>query len=102
MKKILTSLTVVCLFSVGAAFAADDGESLFQANCQGCHGADGSRVPPNAAGAVKGLGEDQILKMLSGYKDGSFGGKSKQVMKGVVSRLSDDQLKSVAGYAAKL
>lgn len=40
--------------------------------------------------------------MLEGYRDGTFGGQRKQVMVGVVKRLSDEQMKSLAEYAAAL
>lgn len=102
MKKTLLVLSATfCLFSFGVAFA-DDAADLYKTHCQGCHGADGSRIPPNAAAAIKGQSSADLLKMLQGYKDGSFGGKNKQVMTGVAKRLSDDQMKSVADYASKL
>lgn len=43
-----------------------------------------------------------LLNMLEGYRDGTFGGQRKQVMVGVVKRLSDEQMKSLAEYAAAL
>ena len=102
MKKIVIAFsTALCLFSFGIAFA-DDAATLYKTHCQACHGADGSRAPTNTTLIIKGKSSAEVLTMLEGYKDGSFGGKSKQVMTGVVKRLSDDQLKSVSDHVSKL
>ena len=103
MKKMLTVLSVaVCLFSFSVAFAAEDTAQLFKTHCQSCHGADGGRAPVSGAEPIKGQSAADLLKKMQGYKDGSFGGHKKQVMTGVVKRLSDKQLKNLADYASKL
>lgn len=105
MKKIMIALAALaCLFAFTAAHAADTpaDATLYKSHCQGCHGEDGSRAPSNGVEPIKGQRAADLQKKLAGYKDGSFGGKAKQVMEGVVKQLSDDQLKSVADYAATL
>ena len=46
MKKVLIVFSAVMLLSsFGVAFADGDAANLFKTHCQGCHGADGGRVP---------------------------------------------------------
>ena len=46
MKKVLIVFSAVMLLaSFSVAFADGDAANLFKTYCQGCHGADGSRVP---------------------------------------------------------
>lgn len=103
MKKILLGLSAATLvFSFGAAVAADDGAVLFETHCQACHGPDAGRPPVPGITPIKGRSSDELLKMLNGFKDGTFGGAEKQVMEGVVKPLSEDQLKTLADYVSKL
>lgn len=103
MKKILIALSaLVCVFSFSAAFAAEDGASLFKSQCQSCHGADGSRVPASGVAPIGGQSTADIMKMLNGYKAGTYGGQRKQTMEGVAKRLSDEQVQSVSDYVSKL
>jgi len=40
-------------------------------------------------------------KALTGYKDGSYGGAMKGVMKGQVAKLTDDDIKAIAEAVGK-
>ena len=53
-----------------------------------------SHVPAN-------LTKADIVKALNGYKDGSYGGAMKGLMKGQVAKLSDDDIKALADYMGK-
>ena len=100
MKKVLIVFSAVMLLSsFGVAFA--DGDAA-KTHCQGCHGADGGRVPASGIAPIKGQSAADLLKKLEGYKDGSFGAQRKLVMENVVKQLSDEQLKSLADYASTL
>jgi cytochrome c len=96
MKKIV--LATVAL--VGFAFA--DAPASY-VSCKACHGVKGevntttqskSHVPAN-------LSKADIEKSLHGYKDGSYGGAMKAIMKGQVAKLTDDQIKELANYMGK-
>ncbi len=103
MKKTWIVMTgATFLFSLAVAFAADDAASLFQDRCQACHGADAGRSPAPGINPIKGRSSADILKMLEGFKSGTFGGAEKQVMEGVTQQLSADQMKSLADYVSKL
>jgi len=87
MKKIILSLTVL-----GAA-------SLFAANtaaCVGCHGADFGKKALGKSKIVKDMTKADIEKALHGYKDGTYGGAMKGLMKGQVAKLSDADIKEIA------
>ena len=103
MRKILIAGTaVLSLCSFGAVFAGEDAAELFKTHGQSCHGADGGRAPGSGIAPIRGQNSADLLNMLEGYRDGTFGGQRKQVMVGVVKRLSDEQMKSLAEYAAAL
>jgi cytochrome c553 len=96
MKKIV--LATVAL----AAFAFAEAPAAYMA-CKACHGVKGevntttqskSYVPAN-------LTKADIEKNLKGYKDGTYGGPMKAIMKGQVAKLSDADIKALADYMGK-
>lgn len=96
MKKIV--LTTISL----AALAFASAPASYNA-CKACHGVKGeinittksqSYVPAN-------LSKADIEKALKGYKDGTYGGPMKALMKGQVGRLSDTDIKALADYMGK-
>ena len=96
MKKIV--LATVAL----AAFAFAEAPASYMA-CKACHGVKGevntttqskSYVPAN-------LTKADIEKNLKGYKDGTYGGPMKAIMKGQVAKLSDADIKALADDMGK-
>lgn len=103
MKKILIGLSAATfLFSFGAAMADEDAATLFQTRCQACHGPDGGRPPVPGVAPIKGQSSEDILNMLKGFQNGTFGGAQKQVMEGIVHQLTEAQMKALADYASTL
>lgn len=94
MKKVLLTL-----LALGVTVVMADGKALF-GKCAGCHGANGEKVAMGKGQAIKGQSAADIEKKLKGYKDGSFGGDMKGLMKGQVSALSDADIKAIAEYTA--
>lgn len=76
------------------------GETLYKP-CAGCHGADASKKALGKSAAIKGWSEDKIYQALSGYKNGTYGGAMKGLMKGQVVKLSDGNLKNLSSYISK-
>ena len=96
MKKIvLTTLAV-------AAFAFADAPASY-ATCKACHGVKGETniTTQNKSHVPANLAKADIEKALHGYKDGSYGGAMKGLMKGQVARLSDADIKALADYMGK-
>ena len=89
MKKIILSLTVL---GAASLFAAD----VNVAACTGCHGADFGKAALGKSKIVKDMTKADIEKALKGYKDGSYGGAMKGVMKGQAAKLSDADIKAIA------
>lgn len=103
MNKIgMACSALVCLFAFSVAFADEDAAILYKTRCQSCHGAEGELSPIKGVAPIKGQNADDLLTMLEGYKNGIFGGAQRRVMEGIVKRLSNEQLKSLASYASTL
>ena len=64
--------------------------------CAGCHGADFKKSAMGKSKVVADMTKADIEKALKGYKDGSYGGAMKGVMKGQATKLSDDDIKAIA------
>ncbi len=102
MKRLFValSLSVALLFASGVcAFAAEDGASLYKA-CQGCHGAEGEKLPMGVGHPIKGQSAEDLDKKMHGYKDGSYGDSKKAIMTNIVKRLTDEQIKALADHMA--
>jgi len=80
----------------------ESGHSVYAHKCASCHGQSGEKVALNTSKIIAGWQSKKTVEALNGYKDGSYGGKLKGIMKGQVSTLNDDQLKSVADFIETL
>ncbi|RXJ89131.1 cytochrome C [Arcobacter sp. CECT 8983] len=96
-KKILISLAVIA----GTTLFASDGAKIYN-SCVGCHGANAEKQALGKSAVIKGWDVEKTIAALKGYKDGSYGGPMKGVMKGQVTRLSDTDIKAVAEHISKL
>ena len=101
MKKCHTFLSLAAFVFAASMAIAADGAEMFKSSCAGCHGADGSKSAGGTA-PLKGQKSEDVVKMLKGYKDGSFGGDKKAIMENVVKKHSDDELKQLADYIGTL
>jgi len=78
-----------------------DAKAIYNA-CAGCHGADGSKAALGKSKIIKGWSADKVESALNGYKDGTYGGAMKAVMKGQAAKLSADETKAVSDYISTL
>lgn len=92
MKK-----SIVMAMVIGVALSAADGAALFQ-KCAACHGAQGEKMALGKSKVINTMQPSEIETALNGYKDGSYGGSMKALMKGQVATLTDDQIKTIAAY----
>lgn len=100
-----TALTVL-LFASLSVVAAEDakpdvakGKSIAETVCVACHGADGnSAIPANPI--LAGQGEQYLLKQLREFKaaDDKPALRKNEIMGGIASTLSDEDMKNVALY----
>jgi cytochrome c len=89
---------VGALIATSSAMASAD---LYK-KCAGCHGAQGEKKAMGKSKVIASMGEDGVKNALHGYKNGTYGGAMKGLMKGQVARLSDAEMDSLAKYIATL
>jgi len=78
-----------------------DAAKLF-VSCSSCHGAHAEKKALGKSHIIAGWKASKIVAALKGYKDGTYGGPMKAVMKGQASKLSDAQIDALADYISKL
>ena len=98
-KSFMAALIVLGLGCVNVS-AAEDGAALYK-KCASCHGAAGEKVALGKSKIIKDMSAAQITTALKGYKDGSYGGAQKGLMKGQVTSLNDAQISAIAAHIAK-
>jgi len=87
--------------SVSVVTNTKTGASVF-IKCSACHGKNAEKSALGKSKIIKGWGASKIAAAINGYKDGTYGGVMKGVMKGQASSLSDDDIKLVSEYISKL
>ncbi len=85
--------------SASDASLAEKGKGLYL-KCAGCHGSSAEMPALGKSQIIKGWEKDKIVAALKGYKDDSYGGVMKGVMKGQVANLSDEEIDALGAYIA--
>mgnify|MGYP000479864145 CR=1 FL=1 len=91
MKKII----LASLIATASLMAAN------YATCAGCHGQNGEKRALGKSQIIKGWSTDKVGMALKGYKNGTYGGPMKGVMKSQVARLSDADINALATTISK-
>ncbi|MFA7084322.1 MAG: c-type cytochrome [Arcobacteraceae bacterium] len=91
MKKIILGTIIGAASLMAASWAP----------CAACHGATAEKSALGKSQIIQGWEASKIEAALNGYKDGSYGGPMKGVMKGQVARLSEADIKDLAGQISK-
>ena len=86
---------------VAQVISTKSGEDLYT-SCKGCHGAKGEKSALGKSKIIQAWDATKTANALSGYKDGTYGGAMKGLMKGQVSKLSDADIKILSEYISKL
>ncbi|MFA7084858.1 MAG: c-type cytochrome [Arcobacteraceae bacterium] len=92
MKKILLSIFVLASLS----FA-----DVYKLKCASCHGATGEKVALGKSKIIKDMSKADFIAAMNGYKDGTYGGPMKGLMKGQVNALTEDDIKALAEQIAQ-
>lgn len=90
MTKVMKVIAWGSLLASSALYAAGT------AGCIGCHGANFEKAAMGKSKVVKDMSEAEIVASLKGYKDGSYGGAMKGLMKGQVASLDDAAIEAMA------
>lgn len=76
-------------------------QALYAA-CAGCHGQNAEKKALGKSAIIKGWDKQKLVDALNGYKDGSYGGPMKGVMKGQVATKSDAEIEALATHISNL
>jgi cytochrome c553 len=92
MKKIVIGTIITAAALMAASWAP----------CASCHGANAEKSALGKSQVIQGWSAEKIVKALKGYKDGTYGGPMKGLMKGQVARLSDADIEDLAQQISKM
>lgn len=92
--------TLLAILTLTAILGAADGAALFK-KCAACHGAAGEKVALGKSKVIKDMSKEEIVTAINGYKDGSYGGPMKALMKGQVASLSDTDIEAISEFIVK-
>ena len=92
MKKIILGLTLISTMMLAA-----DGAALYN-KCAGCHGSQGEKKALGKSKVINEMSKEDLVTALKGYKDGSYGGPMKGLMKGQVAKLNDADIEALASH----
>ena len=93
--------TLLLILGITAILGASEGSELFK-KCASCHGAAGEKHALNKSKVINAMSKEELVTALKGYKDGSYGGSMKALMKGQVAAYDDKQIDTVAAYITTL
>ncbi len=93
----LKTLAVLSILGASSLFAS--GADLYK-RCAGCHGVNGEKKALGKSETITAWEVEKTISSLKGYKDGSYGGAMKGIMKGQVAKLNNDEIKELAEYIA--
>ena len=93
INKVLLGLAVVGSLTTVMASGAD-----IYKKCAGCHGLTGEKKALGKSEIIKGWEAKKTVAALKGYKDGTYGGPMKALMKGQVASLDDAKIEAVAKF----
>ena len=91
--------TLLLILGITTLLSASDGAELFK-KCASCHGANGEKHALNKSKVINEMSEEEIVTALQGYKDGTYGGAMKALMKGQIATYDEAQIKDVAAFIA--
>jgi len=100
LKTTLKTLVVAGALLTSSSLLAS-GADIFK-KCAGCHGIKAEKKALGKSQVIAGWEVNKIEKALHGYKDGTYGGAMKGLMKGQVASLDDVKIQELAKYISSL
>lgn len=77
------------------------GENIYKV-CASCHGLGAEKAALGKSQIIKGWSASKVANALKGYKADTYGSTMKGVMKGQVTKLSNEDIQAVSEYISKL
>lgn len=78
-----------------------NGEALYK-TCASCHGQKGEKEALGKSLVIAGWDKERTIKAMNGYKDGSYGGVMKNIMKPQVENKTDAEIEALATFISNL
>ncbi len=78
-----------------------NGELLYK-SCVNCHGQKAEKEALGKSQIIAGWDKQRIINAMNGYKDGSYGGVMKNIMKGQVLTKTDSEIETLATFISNL
>lgn len=101
-KETMKEETVVPIVKkVQTIVSAPDVKTTFQ-KCSSCHGQKAEKKALNKSAIIKDWEVSKIEEALIGYKNGTYGGAMKGLMRSQVSSLSDKEIRDLSEYITTL
>jgi len=92
---------ILTLMVASTMMMASSGADLYT-KCASCHGSIGEKKALGKSKVINEMSKQDLVIALKGYKDGSYGGAMKGLMKGQVSKLTDDDISTLAAHITDL
>lgn len=103
--KMKTLMLLCCVPLALAAIPAHagDGKALYaEKTCSACHGKDANKPLMPDYPKIAGQNEAYIVKQMTDIKSGTRANGNSAAMKGVMVLVSEQDIKDIAAYLAKL
>jgi cytochrome c-type protein NapB len=95
MKKLIFSIIALATI-INAAW----GTEIKLDACYGCHGKGFERRALGKSNVVADMNATEIEKSLLGYKNDTYGGPMKALMKGQIAKYTDEDIKKISEKVA--
>ncbi|MFW0713821.1 c-type cytochrome [Aliarcobacter butzleri] len=78
-----------------------DGETLYKV-CASCHGQKAEKEALGKSQIIAGWDKERIITAMNGYKNGTYGGIMKNIMKPQVETKTDEEIEILATYISNI
>lgn len=78
-----------------------DGKTLYK-SCSSCHGLKGDAKALGVSKPINDYSKEELLTIFKGYKDGTYGGEFKTIMKAHIDARSEQELELLADYISMI
>ena len=95
IKHIIMIIATLGLFSVIAS------AEFSETSCMGCHGSNFEKAAMGHAKVLTTMTAEEITTALNGYKDGTYGGVMKKLMKAQAISMSEDDIEEFSDKYGK-
>lgn len=97
-RAALAAAGLLTLGATAAQAAPPDAVTMMAGTCVGCHGMNGTSLGP-ASPTIAGMAEDTFIDAMKSFQDGS---RPATVMDRIAKGYTEDEIKQMAAYFAKL